>query len=91
MSEGKKETLLEGVKRVKPILSPVTPGIIAASIPSDDGEDLPEVPAGKVLLVQLRPDGTEKPGYITVGEKTYNNVYAKKPEQWRLKKKSEKD
>lgn len=53
-------------------------------------ETSPDIPKGKVLVVEMRPDGTEKGNGFTIGEATYNRVFANNP-KFKLKKKSDRD
>ena len=49
-----------------------------------------DIPKGQVLVVQLKPDGTEKGNGFLIGEPTYNKIFAKN-NNFKLKKKSEHD
>lgn len=77
-------SLMDGVRKIKAIPQPVSGNYISAKA----NEALPLVPAGKVYVVGVKPDGTEKSEGFIISEKMYNQVYANNA-KWKLKKKPE--
>lgn len=61
------------------VLTPIAIAEVVAS---------PDLPKGTVLVVEVLPCGTEKGNGFTIGEKTYDKIFANNP-KFKLKKKAQ--